>query len=214
MVIKSTKSKEKDMENLEATYKEIRGDLNAEHRTTQTSSENGNKTWSFTCCLMRNLHVWVCMLTLYDDIWRMFFFCFFLHVWTFVDSHALSHKQHKQCRHWNRELIVTDICSFLSLYLKTAKCDFWSFSVKHHVRLQVVFFLPRLVPNRLVFTLARSWRQLRHCCCCNNQLISIIKAYILFATPSFEAFIILFCFYYFFLLFLQCEVYCRGCSVI
>ncbi len=48
-------------------------------------------------------------------------------VYMFVNSHAFSLKRHKHGRHWNRELIVTDILSLDSSNFKTAECDFLYF---------------------------------------------------------------------------------------
>lgn len=89
------------LDNLEATYKEIGGGLNARHRTRHTCFENRNKMWSFT---LSNEEPRVCVWSLSTTTCDVFFF---LYAWTCVDSHALSHKQHKQCRHWNREGTVT-----------------------------------------------------------------------------------------------------------
>lgn len=190
------------LDNLEATYKEIGGGLNARHKTRHTYFEKRNKMWSFT--LSNEEPQCMRVITLYDDMWRVFFF--FLYAWTCVDSHALSHKQHKQCRHWNREGTVTYL--FFSL-LGFKNSQVWLLFLFGETSRETpccvfVFFLPWLVPNRFVFTLLRRCHRLRHCCCCNNQLMSIIKAYFSFCKfflcsihNSVSFFFAIFIYYYF-----------------
>lgn len=63
--------------------------------------------------------------------------CVSVCAYMFVNSHAFSFKRHKHGRHWNGELIVTDILSLDSSNFETAERDFLYFvlaPVNHHTR--------------------------------------------------------------------------------